>query len=58
MIKVNTKEYCDNCMRFEPAKMKVIEWSSSADTIIECRNNDICEHVAEYYRKKAKDETN
>ncbi len=54
MIRVNTREYCDNCMRFEPASMKAVGWS--ADTIIECTHSDICEHVAEYYRKKAKDE--
>lgn len=56
MIRVNTREYCDDCIRFEPETLKVIEWSSTADTIIECANSDICEHVAEYYRKKAKDE--
>ncbi len=56
MIRVNTREYCDNCMCFEPASMKAVGWS--ADTIIECTHSDICEHVAEYYRKKAKHEKN
>ncbi len=55
MIRVNTREYCDNCVCFEPVSMNAVGWSA-ADTIIECTRSDICEHVAEYYRKKAKNE--
>ncbi len=56
MIKVNTREYCDGCIYFLPATLTAITMSEDTDTIIECENAAICEHVAEHYRKKAKDE--
>lgn len=55
MIRVNTREYCEGCIRFSPATMTAITMSDT-DTVIKCVNAEICEHVANYYRKRAENE--
>lgn len=62
MIRVNVKDYCSDCLDFEPDVEKPhVLYSGTdkvfvGDTIIRCKYRDRCEQMKRYLEKKMADD--
>ena len=66
MIKLNIKNYCHECIKFEPEVtdrpethtyysefdfLPVARTSIEGDTIVRCMHREICEHLCNFFKK-------
>ena len=53
MIKLDIREYCQDCAKFEPqVAQRPTQFASLCDTIVECENTRQCEALYNHLKRR------